>query len=94
MMKLSVAALLLFGLAAGVAHADSIDDIRLNGTIGGPGGYHTIIIDGVTCKLKNGSKGGGAGAGCNYTLSGGIAGQGQGSIVGNSRDQGCSIKCE
>jgi len=93
MRKLPFAVIALLGLA-GAAHADSIDAIQINGAIGGAGGYHTVVVDGVTCKLKNSTMGGGQGAGCNYTLSGGISGQGQGSIKASTGNAGCSMSCQ
>ncbi len=52
---LSLLALPLLGLTAGTAKADSlkIADMPLAGNYGGPNGFHTINIDGKTCKLKN-----------------------------------------
>lgn len=50
MKKLSIAVVVFIGLIAGVAYADSITvnpPFALNGSIGGSGGRHTIVVDGV-----------------------------------------------
>jgi hypothetical protein len=89
-----VTATAVFGLLATPALADSIttSSFPLAGTIGGPGGYHTVVIDGVSCRLKNSTRG--PNQGCNYTLTGGVSGQGQGTINVQTNDQGCSRSCE
>jgi hypothetical protein len=93
--KLYLAAVMAVGLMAGTAHADSItmNGFPLNGTIGGPGGTHTITIDGVTCTVKNSTQG--PNTGCNYTITGGVNGQGSGTInVTPQQAPGvCSVAC-
>ncbi len=84
-----ILALALFG---GPAYADSIDAVQINGSIGGQGGYHTLVIDGVTCKLKNSTFG--QSQGCNYTLSGGIDAEGKGSVKASTGNSGCSATCD
>ena len=91
MKKLAISAI-AFGLMASAAHADSINGIQINGSIGGQGGSHTVVVDGVTCKLKNSTFG--QPQGCNYSLGGGISGQGQGKITSTTSNQGCSPTCE
>ncbi|EJW11378.1 hypothetical protein A33M_3212 [Rhodovulum sp. PH10] len=92
----TLALLVGLGLATTAAYADSISasSIGLNGHIGGTGGSHTIVIDGVSCKLKNSTTGAGGGKGCNYTLSGGVDAEGKGSIKSTTSNQGCSQNCE
>jgi len=94
MRKLSAAAVALFGLMAGSARADSINgaSIALNGNIGGNGGFHTVVVDGVTCKLKNSTRG--PNEGCNYNLSGGVGEEGKGHITVSTPNGGCSTACE
>lgn len=94
MQRLSVAAIVFAGLLATPAFADSIttQSFPLNGSIGGPGGSHTVVIDGVSCKLKNSTQG--PNAGCNYTLSGGITAEGKGTIDVKTGNQGCSTSCQ
>ena len=92
MRKLSVAIAVAVGMMTVPAYADSIAGVQINGMIGGPGGSHTIVIDGVTCKVKNSTFG--QPQGCNYTLSGGIDAEGKGAITPHTGNQGCSNKCE
>jgi len=91
-MKMLALSAIAFGLMAGAAHADSINGIQINGAIGGQGGSHTVVVDGVTCKLKNSTFG--QPQGCNYSLGGGISAQGQGKITSTTSNQGCSPTCE
>lgn len=90
--KLSLAIIFAVGLMAAPAYADSIDGVQINGSIGGPGGSHTLIIDGVTCKLKNSTFG--QSQGCNYTLSGGISAEGKGNVKATTSNTGCSATCQ
>jgi hypothetical protein len=90
MAKLTMTAIALF-LVSGYAYADSIDGVQINGAIGGAGGSHTVVIDGVSCKLKNSTFG--QSQGCNYTLSGGIDAEGKGSIKATTGNSGCSAVC-
>lgn len=69
-----------------------MQSVPLAGTIGGPGGSHTIVIDGVSCKVKNSTQG--PPAGCNDPLSGGVSAQGQGKIDVKTGNQGCSMSCQ
>jgi hypothetical protein len=92
MRKLSLALIVAIGSIAAPAYADSIDAIQINGAIGGQGGSHTVVIDGVTCKLKNSTFG--QSQGCNYTLSGGIDAQGKGNVKATTSNQGCSATCQ
>ena len=94
MRTLSATAVVLIGLMTGSAFADSIDSLQINGSIGGNGGFHTVVVDGVQCRLKNSTQGAGQGAGCNYTLTGGIGGQGQGNIAVHTNNPGCSTACQ
>lgn len=93
MRVLCLASVSLIGLLATPALADSftMSSFPVAGTIGGPGGDHTVVIDGVTCKLKNSTQG--PPAGCNYTLSGGISAMGQGTIDVKTGNAGCSTSC-
>lgn len=90
MSKFAVA-IALVSLTCGYAYADSIDAVALNGSIGGPGGSHTLAIDGVKCTLKNSTSG--PPQGCNYTLSGGIDAEGKGSLKATSGNAGCTATC-
>lgn len=92
MRKLTLAITVVAGLTAVPAYADSIAGVQINGKIGGMNGAHTIVIDGVTCKVKNSTFG--QPQGCNYTLSGGIEAEGKGSITPHTGNKGCSMKCE
>ena len=92
MRKLSGAIIVAAGLMAVPAYADSIDAVQINGSIGGQGGSHTVIIDGVTCKLKNSTFG--QSQGCNYTLSGGITAEGKGNVKATTSNAGCSATCQ
>jgi len=87
----SAAVAIVVAFAAAPSYADSIAGVQINGKIGGPGGVHTIVIDGVTCKVKNSTFG--QPKGCNYTLSGGIGGEGKGTITPHTSNQGCSNSC-
>jgi hypothetical protein len=91
-MKALSIAILAVGLMTAPAFADSIAGVQIAGAIGGPGGVHTVVIDGVTCKLKNSTFG--QPQGCNYQLSGGISGQGQGKITPSTSNAGCSMSCQ
>ena len=90
----------LAALAAAVAmmtapaFADSINvpGIGMAGTIGGTGGYHTLVLDGVSCKLKNSTQG--PNAGCNYTITGEITAMGKGQFTVKTGNQGCSTQCQ
>jgi hypothetical protein len=94
MRNLLLAGVGVFGLLATPAFADSftMSSFPVAGTIGGPGGSHTVVIDGVSCKLKNSTQG--PNAGCNYTLSGGVSAMGQGKIDVKTGNQGCSTSCQ
>ena len=92
MRKVSLAIVFAVGLMAVPAYADSIDGVQINGSIGGNGGSHTLIIDGVTCKLKNSTFG--QPQGCNYTLSGGISAEGKGDVKATTSNAGCSATCQ
>ena len=94
MKRLVVATVAVLGFFATPAFADSIttSSFPLAGSIGGHGGYHTIVIDGVSCKLKNSTQG--PSAGCNYTLSGGVSAMGQGKIDVKTGNQSCSTSCQ
>ena len=93
MRVLCLAAVSLVGLLATPALANSftMSSFPVAGTIGGPGGYHTVVIDGVSCKLKNSTQG--PNAGCNYTLSGGVSAMGVGTIDAKTGNAGCSTAC-
>ena len=94
MRTLALATVAVIGLLASPAFADSIttQSFPLNGSIGGNGGSHTVVIDGVSCKLKNSTQG--PNQGCNYTLSGGVTAEGKGTINVQTNDQGCSRSCQ
>ena len=92
MRKVSLAIVFAVGLMAVPAYADSIDGVQINGSIGGNGGSHTLVIDGVTCKLKNSTFG--QPQGCNYTLSGGISAEGKGDVKATTSNAGCSATCQ
>ena len=92
MRKVSLAIVFAVGLMAVSAYADSIDGVQINGSIGGNGGFHTLVIDGVTCKLKNSTFG--QPQGCNYTLSGGISAEGKGDVKATTSNAGCSATCQ
>lgn len=91
-LAVSAAAAMVVGFAMAPAHADSIAGVQINGKIGGQGGVHTIVIDGVTCKVKNSTFG--QSQGCNYSLSGGISDEGKGSITPHTSNAGCSTSCQ
>jgi hypothetical protein len=67
-------------------------NVALDGAIGEPGGYHTVVIDGVSCKMKNATSG--RATGCNYTLSGDIGAMGQRKISVTTGDSHCTTTCE
>lgn len=79
-------------LLSGAAAADSVRvELGLNGSYGGNGGYHVIVIDGMVCRLKNSTFGnipGGQPQGCNYRLSHGKP------IKVQTSNYGCSKRCE
>jgi len=94
--KLYLTAVMVVGLMAGTAHADSItmNSFPLNGTIGGAGGSHTITIDGVTCTVRNSTQG--PSQGCNYVITGGVNAQGSGTMNATPNSSGqnqCSMAC-
>jgi hypothetical protein len=92
MSKLTATVIALIGLTCCSAYADSIDGVAINGAIGGSGGHHTLDIDGVKCTLKNSTNG--PNEGCNYTLSGGINSEGQGSLKATTSNPGCQASCK
>jgi hypothetical protein len=92
---LSVPAMIIIGLMASAAHADSLtlESFPLNGTIGGTGGDHTIVIDGVACKVKNSTRA--PSQGCNYIITGGVEAEGRGRIEPKPKpgENQCSMTC-
>ncbi len=90
-MKLGAAALAT-ALLAGAANTDSVNiQVGLNGSYGGNGGYHVIVINGRVCRLKNSTFGnipGGQPQGCNYTLTDGRP------FKVHTSNRGCSRHCE
>jgi hypothetical protein len=93
MLKLTTTAFALL-LLSGAAYADSINSaaVGLNGNIGGPGGSHTLSIDGVTCTLKNSTQG--PSDGCNYAISGEIDAQGKGTLKATPGNPMCTSSCK
>lgn len=89
---LSLLAMSLLGVMAGTAKADSlkIADMPLAGNYGGSGGFHTINIDGKTCRLKNSTFG--QPRGCNYEVRAGTGGDEK--LYSKTNDAGCSPDCE
>lgn len=89
-MKRLILAGCLMGLLAPQALADSVRvQLGLNGSYGGNGGYHVIVIDGMVCRLKNSTFGnipGGQPQGCNYKISEGLR--------VHTNNHGCSRRCE
>lgn len=91
-MKAIVAAAAVLVAATAAAHADSLRvELGLNGSYGGNGGYHVIVIDGMVCRLKNSTFGnipGGQPQGCNYKLTHGKP------LKVQTSNYGCSKRCE
>lgn len=77
-------------LVAAPALADSVRiELGLNGSYGGNGGYHVIVVDGKVCRLKNSTFGnipGGQPQGCNYRITEGLK--------VHTKNYGCSRFCE
>jgi hypothetical protein len=95
--KFRLTAVVIVGLMAGAARADSItlNGFPLNGSTGGDGGSHTISIDGVTCRLRNSTQG--PRQGCNYVITGGIEAEGRGEMNVSPKpgeENRCSLTCE
>ena len=86
------------GMLCGSAFADTIaiNQASIAGAAGA-GGFHTVSIDGVSCRVKNSQSVPGASAGCNYTLTlSGIDAMGKGGTwtVTPQQQNGCSTSCE
>ena len=89
-MKKYVLAALALTILSAPAMADSVKiRMGLNGSYGGNGGYHVLVIDGQVCRLKNSTFGnipGGQPQGCNYTITDGLKVK--------TTNYGCSKRCE
>lgn len=89
-MKVLALAGVALALLSSSALANSVKiQMGLNGSYGGNGGYHVLVIDGQVCRLKNSTFGnipGGQPQGCNYTISDGMRVR--------TKNYGCSKRCE